>query len=242
MSLDLRRVIVEAVERICVFNLKVTHGRLGPEAHKQCSTEQDIGNQAKLVLEESNEYKDSRDLVNLTKEAVDLLVTEAWMLVLEEAYHINGTPMLAAIAKVRERLATGPITLKCLEPMIFLSRIGVDIEYAIDLVLKDNDSKFIHEVHEASRTVDRYRHLNIDCEARPVDAFQKEWGVFRLPDLKMLKPYSYMARAAHGAGLDIEKAVPPHMRSMVLFPESAIMGDTDIRKHPARRDTNDYAK
>lgn len=235
MSMDLRTIVADAAYQICLFNLKLTHGRLGPEGKNNCSVERDVGHQAGLVVEEATEYRNARSLVAMLDGAIDMLVTETWYEVLETAYHINGVSIADAVVEVNKRLRTQPIKLKCIEPLIFLARLGVDIEYGIDMVIEDNNTKFITEVHECAKTVKHYRsERGIECEARPVDPYQREWGVFRLPDLKMLKPMAYITRQTEGKGMQLEKAVPPHLRDLLVWPESQLMGPTDIRIQPAR--------
>jgi len=235
MTMDLRKIIADTAYQICMFNLKLTYGRLGPEGKNNCSVERDIGHQAGLVVEEATEYRNARSMVGLLDGAIDMLVTEVWYEVLEAAYHVNGVSIADAIVEVENRLRTQPIQMKCIEPLIFLARLGVDIEYGIDMVIEDNNTKFITEVHECAKTIDHYRtKLGIECEARPVDAYQREWGVFRLPDLKMLKPLAYSKRQMEGKGMRLENAIPPHMRDWLVWPESFLMGPTDIRIQPVR--------
>lgn len=226
----LRSIIITAAEEICQFNAKLTFGRLGPEGLKSSSLEEDIGNQAKLVFEETNEFRTATSLTAMLDGAIDMLVVEVWYDVLETAYHIHGRTIEESIQIVLDKYKREPIKLRCLEPMIWLGRLGIDVERAVYLVLEDNNTKFITEVRECASTVEHHRTTrNVDCEARPVDHFQREWGVFRLPDLKMLKPLGYSMKAAEGLGLNLEQCIPQHLRKTVVWGEASVIGEHPVR-------------
>lgn len=227
----LRTVILEGATAICEFNKKLTYGRLRAGGLASYSDSKDLSNQGILVQEERTEYQEAGDLVNMLKEAIDMLVTEVWLDVLEVAFHANHDlrTIEEAVPQVLNRYKREPLKLCCVTPFIFLARLGVDVEGAIHAVVADNNTKFTKEVHDTANTVAYYsEQLGVECEARPVDPFHKEWGVFRLPDLKLLKPRSYMKKALAGEGLDLKPFVPVHLRDAKCFPLSAVQGASTI--------------
>lgn len=226
-----RHYIVDAATQICEFNRKLTFGRLGPEGLATNSTMDDIRNQAILVQEERKEFDDALSVLDMVDGTIDMLVTEVWLDVLELAFHDNSKTCTIeeAIDRVLERYETAPLNLQCVEPMLFLARLGINLQGATQAVIDDNNTKFITEVKECANTVTHYREtLSIDCEARPVDYFKKEWGVFRLPDLKMLKPNAYMSKRMAGEGLDLVKYIPANLRGTPTMTLKTIAGTSTI--------------
>lgn len=235
--MTLSSIIISAAQGICDFNTKISFGRLGPDSLKSYATLEDIGNQAKLVLEEYREYQDATDVRGMLDGAVDMLVTEVWLDVLEHAAADHAVLTLTieeSIQFVLNKYERAPITLRCVEPMIMLSRLGVDVDGAVNAILADNNTKFITEVQECAATVEHYRNtVKVDCEARPLDHFKREWGVFRLPDLKLLKPNAYVRRAFRGEGLDLDPFIPAPLRQLPCISAPTVVGPAMVYRSKA---------
>lgn len=233
-----RNYIVDAATQICEFNRKLTFGRLGPAGLTSHSTMDDIRNQAILVQEETKEFNDASSVLAMLDGTIDMLVTSVWLDVLERAFHDNVTEYTIeeAIEKILAHYRYAPLKLPCVEPMLMLARLGVDLQGATQAVIDDNNTKFVTEVKECATTVTYYRdELRIECEARPVDYYKREWGVFRLPDLKMLKPKAYTTKRMQGEGLNLLKYLPAHLRATSTLTLDKVTGDSPINTWTTRR-------
>lgn len=233
-----RNYIVEAAAEICEFNRKLTVGRLGVEGLKTNSLEADLRNQAILVVEETKEFRDATSILDMLDGVIDMFVTEVWLDVLQNALVDNrrGLNIEEAIAYTLQCYRGGPLQLGCVEPMVMLARLGVDLHGATWDILEDNNSKFISNVADCASSVTYHREvLGIECEARPVDWFKREWGIFRLSDLKMLKPRSYLAQQEAGKGLDIIEYIPANIRNAPTLTLDTIEGESTINTWTNRR-------
>lgn len=226
-----RNYIVEAATQVCEFNSKLAFARVGPAALSEAATMVDIRNQAILVQEEKREYENATSILDMLDGTIDMLVTEVWLDVLEAAFHENSPiyTISEAIEQMLDAYKYKPLTLQCVEPMLFLARLGVNLQGAIQAVIDDNNTKFTTEVHDTAKSVTYYREvLKVNCEARPVDHFSRQWGIFRLPDLKLLKPQSYMARKAESGGLNLLTYIPSNLHRAPAFPLDTIAGASTI--------------
>lgn len=233
-----RNYLVDAATEICAFNSKLTIGRLGFAGLQTNSTETDLRNQAILVAEETKEFHDATSILDMLDGVIDMLVTEVWLDVLGYALVDNSQEFTIeqAIAHTLKRYRYEPLVLKCVEPMIMLCRLGVNLQGATWEILEDNNSKFVSEVKDCAKSVNYYREvLGTECEARPVNWFRREWGIFRLPDLKMLKPRSYLAKREAGNGLDILSYIPAHIRNAPALTLSTIEGMSTINTWANKR-------
>lgn len=226
-----RNYLVAAAMEICSFNRKLTIGRLGVEGLKTNSMDADLRNQAELVREETNEFNNATSILDMLDGVVDMLVTEVWLDVLNNGLVDNqrGLNIEEAIQFTLQRYRYEPLELACVQPMIMLARLGVNLQGATWSILEDNNSKFISSVQECAASVNYYRNvLGTECEARSVDWYKREWGIFRLSDLKMLKPRSYLAKREAGEGLNLLEYIPAHISNAPTLTLTTIEGTSTI--------------
>lgn len=227
--MNIRELIVEAAQSICDFNCKLAYGRIGPSALQQPVSIDAITSQAGLVFEEKKEFETAHSVENLVKETIDLLVTEVWLEVLEAAYEDQEDcrSLEEGIQRILQSYRYERIKLQCMEPMLLLGRLGVDWVGAVREVLADNESKFATTVHECSKTVKHYKDVvGVECEARPVDDFHHQRGIFRSSDGKLLKPFEYMKKRVAGEGVDLSPFIPQHLLQCSIASVGSIQGAT----------------
>ena len=197
-----------AAQRICRFNRKLSYGRFGEASLSSSATDDDIRNQAGLVSEERAEFAEAVTVENALKEAIDCLVVEVWLEVLCAAHEPEGLSIDEAILIVVDNYSKRRYISEAGQLLKIMAWLGCDVKLALLAVLDDNDDKFHLNIVDCAATVRHWTDNNVPCTAKSVDSGNREWGVFRDSDLKLLKPHHMLIDQKMGKGLSLDLAVP----------------------------------
>lgn len=236
----------QSLSRIIDWNMKACKARYGhPYPRLGLETSQ---SQLGIWYSEREEHATAETLTLMLDGAIDELVTVGWLAVLEmldreepedPSVGIDVWTVYALTEFKSKPLhywyschgVVGRAILRVVEQLYYLERFGIDVCYAIDDVLLDNESKYTTQ-KDAEFTINYMERLEGAPEyslvARRVCDLSDQWAVVRKADLKIMKPRSYFDKAALGRGLNLTVHIPPAILNHPIQPDSRSVEDDEL--------------